>query len=131
MAVPWLNREMNKIEWGVGCNGCRLDPDQREEMFEDYLVEATKAENILYLECQFMTHLFTCAKAMRLLSGQLRRISGLVLHPEDAPACGVAGDITANVPSTSEWSNEELRDRRRKARVVKIEPGDARGNAYW
>ncbi|KAL2061519.1 hypothetical protein VTL71DRAFT_6896 [Oculimacula yallundae] len=140
MAFPWLNRITNKIEWGMGCNGCRVDQndlddivseDDSDDPSDDEQAEAIKRQNFLYCESQYLTHFLQCDNAKKIFIDNVEGQGGQVLLPEDEPACEVVSDATANMPSATDGSNGERRERCGKARIVKSEPSDASGNGYW
>jgi hypothetical protein len=66
---PWYDRTKRTVDWGVGCNGCKVPPGAYAEMSHEEYRKARNKEHTLYAKDWYLGHMTVCPKA---LSGKVQ-----------------------------------------------------------
>ena len=92
---PWLNRNEATVEWGVACNGCKIQYDLvRDKPYEEFK-KALASQRTLYSQKRYLIHFLNCPRAQKLYhDGYATKIvGGKQLYPSYHPVCDISGNI--------------------------------------
>jgi hypothetical protein len=100
---PWYGRRKT-VEWGVGCNGCKIPTGAYAEMDREEFWKAREEEQNLYSKGGYLGHMMVCPKAIAIFQEKFRTdiFCEVRLLPSWKPSCHLAGDPSHREPHPSD-----------------------------
>jgi hypothetical protein len=94
LPFPWLDRDHNIVEWGVGCNGCRARIPMRRDMSNEEYRTSLRIQRVLYTKATFIGHFMLCPDVQRIFSAKYadKILGGPKLLANWLGVCDIAGD---------------------------------------
>jgi len=105
VGLPWLDRNRGVVEWGVGCNGCKVSYDKLITLTGKEYKKYTEKSTVMYSEDGFIHHFTKCKTAQDILIRSPKPVRGPEIHVRKV--CNVVGDATAREPGWV-WKKDVL-----------------------
>ncbi|KAE9370908.1 hypothetical protein N431DRAFT_468919 [Stipitochalara longipes BDJ] len=93
---PWLDRCRGMVEWGVVCNGCKIQYGTTQAMLHEDFKKALAAQRAFYSKNGYLAHFLNCSKAQQIMreSYATKIEGGTQLYPYDSPICDISGNLS-------------------------------------
>lgn len=98
VGFPWLNRIRGVAEWGVACNGCKLNYAKLASLEGDERKKCQQNANVLYSEEGYIHHYVDCKASRETMDRSMAQFHGREILLQRL--CNVAGDPAARSPKS-------------------------------